>query len=346
MQKSDCSRREFLKTAGLAALTAATSASLLPQARAAETTRSVVAIACDPMAVDAAWQIDAARTERLVHEAVMLLTGQGSPEAAWAAIFPKVKDTDVVGLKVNALNPACPSHVEVALGVAAGLQKAGFKENNIIIWDRAEGSFIEGLTMSGYKINRGSSGIRCLGTNSPSIGYDQRRLVTIPSIEKTMPVSRLVSQVCNYIVNIPVMKQHGIAGVTGCLKNFYGAIPLGDRVSLGLIAAVHANNANPQIAELYANAVIREKTRLHIADALMGIYEGGPHGKPQWRCNQIMASADPVALDFQMLQTLNAYRAGKGKRPLDPKAQHIVSAQKLGLGTCTPALIEVRQKTV
>jgi uncharacterized protein (DUF362 family) len=106
------------------------------------------------------------------------------------------------------------------------------------------------------------------------------------------------------------------------------------------INAVHQNNGNPQIAELCANPVIKEKTRLHIGDALMGICTGGPHGRPQWRNQQILAATDPVAMDHQCLQIINAKRVEKGERPIDRKAEHIRTAEDLGLGTCTPCLIE------
>lgn len=349
MKHEMITRREFLQTSGLVAGGIIGSSVLhgRPHLLAQSDTpapRSVVAVVADPAAVDANWKIEPVRAERMVNEAVMLLTGQTTPEAAWVNIFPSVKPTDVVGIKVNTLNPSCPSHVEVALAVAAGLQKAGFKENNIIIWDRAEGSFIEGLTASGYKINRTASGVRCLGTNSPSIGYDLRNLVSIPCVQKTMPVSKLISQICQYIVNLPVMKHHVITGLTGCLKNYYGAIPLGDRVSLFDINLMHQNNASPQIAELYANALIREKTRLHICDALMSILNGGPHGSPQWKSCQILAATDPVALDFQILQILNKKRIEMNARPLDQKAAHILAAAERGLGVCKSHLIEVRTK--
>jgi uncharacterized protein (DUF362 family) len=352
MENSRLSRRDFLRTTGIAALGIA-GANMLPpglqslaQAAGAKD-KSLVAAVTDATAVSQDWKINPAAAERMVNEAVMLLTQAPTPQAAWAALFPGVKSSDIVGIKVNTLNPSCPSHVEVAMAVAAGLRKAGFKENNIIIWDRAEGSILEGLTMAGYTINRGPAGVRCLGTNSPMIGYDQRNPVSIPSIQKAMPVSKLVSEVCRYLVNIPVLKHHCITGVTGCLKSYYGAIPLGDKVSLADIGLVHQNNGSPQIAELYANPIIKEKTRLHIADGLMGLYKGGPHGSPQWRNNQVLASQDPVALDYQLLQILNAMRKQKGEKPLDAKKTgHLYAAEKLGLGACTPALIEMRTKTL
>ena len=352
MNDGGFSRRDFLRTTGLATLWIAGGCRKhempmapklpAPAPAAAPKIHSVVAAVTDA-AVDEDWKINPARVERMVNEAVMLLTKAPAPEAAWAALFPGVKSADVVGIKVNTLNPLCPSHMEVAMAVAAGLQKAGFRENNIIIWDRAEGSFIEGLTMSGYTINRGAGGVRVLGTNSPSIGYDLRNPVTIPSIQMTLPVSKLISQVCQYLVNIPVLKEHGITGMTGCLKSYYGAIPLGDRVSLMDIGLVHQNHGDPQIAELCANAIIREKTRLHIADGLMGIYKNGPHGKPQWRNGQIFASQDPVALDYQLLQILDTMRAQNRQGPITPKARHIRSAEKLGLGVC---MAEVRSKKI
>jgi len=93
------------------------------------------------------------------------------------------------------------------------------------------------------------------------------------------------------VINIPVLKDHGIAGVTVSLKNMFGAIHNPNKY--------HLDVGDPYIADVNMLWAIRQKTRLTICDATTAQYEGGPSYLPHWNWeyNGLLLGSDPVALD-------------------------------------------------
>ena len=57
------------------------------------------------------------------------------------------------------------------------------------------------------------------------------------------------------VINMPILKDHRMAGVTFAMKNMYGVV---DRPS-----TLHANNCNPGVADLNCIPVIRSQGALH-----------------------------------------------------------------------------------
>ncbi len=90
------------------------------------------------------------------------LTGEKTLKNAWSSLF---SSEDVVGIKINCLGaPKISSSIASINEVIAGLKSAGVKENNIIVWDHADGAF----RRTGLKINRSSRGVRIHGTSRKS----------------------------------------------------------------------------------------------------------------------------------------------------------------------------------
>lgn len=295
---------------------------------------SKVALITDPGSVYTdSWRINRGRVDVMVERLLLSLTESTSIEESWNKIIPALGPSSRISIKVNCINPRLPSHPEVALAIAESLIKSGVRDNNIIIWDRSEGNIIEGLVRCGYKINTTGNGIRCLAVTSRGVGYDEDNRLKVPSVDRDFPVTRIVSQMCDHIINLSVLKDHGISGFTGSLKNFYGAIPLWDKFAVLDVKRMHKNRANPQIAELYNNSLIRDKVRLSVCDALLGCYEGGPSGRPQWANHQLLGSLDPVALDSYGLDIVDTKRRETGLHSVRTHAGYIRTAAGLGLGT-------------
>ncbi|MBI5125827.1 MAG: DUF362 domain-containing protein [Planctomycetes bacterium] len=297
----------------------------------------------DYSSVDKDWRLDAGRVERMVEALLVGFTRTSSVEEAWGHIIPELKPTSRIAIKVNCINPKLPSHPEVTLSLASTLIKAGVRDNNIIIWDRLEGNVIEGLSSCGYTINTSMEGIRCIAVATNGVGFDGKNLLHVPSVKKSFPVTRIISEMCDFMVNVAVLKDHGISGVTGGMKNFYGAIPLWNEFALMDVKRMHQNHGSPQIAELYNNSIIRDKVRLNVCDALLACYDGGPSGRPQWAQYQLMASTDPVALDSIGLRIIEAKRLEAGLPPATVKAGYIEAATRLGLGHMEPQKIEFKE---
>lgn len=207
---------------------------------------------------------------------------------AWKFLLPEINANSKVAIKVNCINSSLSSHPEVAFAIAEGLKQMSFganmfPENNIIIYDRANSD----LTSAGYTINTSETGVRCFGTNNPGIGYSTEFYDVNGSNQK---ISTIVTEMANYIINLGVLKNHSIAGVTLCLKNHYG--------TCSYPGQIHSNACDPYIAALNALPVIRNKQTINIIDALYGIYSGGPFGNPQFIANKFILSQDIVAADY------------------------------------------------
>ena len=77
-----------------------------------------------------------------------------------------------------------------------------------------------------------------------------------------------------------------------------------------------------------------------ICDALLGIYDGGPYGPPQWINSQLLASLDPVAMDYEGMLIIDKKRAEHGIKSVIERAYHIQTAAQLNVGTSDPEKIE------
>jgi uncharacterized protein (DUF362 family) len=163
-------------------------------------------------------------------------------------------------------------------------------------------------------------------------------------------LGKLVTKTVNKIVAIPVLKDHGSAGVTGALKNM-------SHGSVNNVARSHSNTftnvCNQFIPQVVTHPVIRDKFVLQIMDGIRGVYQGGPfsreHGKWTWENNSILFATDPVALDHIEWNMVDAQRAkmnlppvaASGSKAMDPlkmegfdvrQPQHIALAGALGMG--------------
>jgi uncharacterized protein (DUF362 family) len=118
----------------------------------------------------------------------------------------------------------------------------------------------------------------------------------------------------DYIINVPVLKDHNNAGITFALKNFYGCI---DSPS-----SLHANNCDPGIPSVCSRDEIRSRVKLIIGEALFGVYNNGPAQAPQFRLNSIFIGTDPVAMDLYALSQINTQRTSKGLLPISTEADN------------------------
>ncbi|MBZ5515890.1 MAG: DUF362 domain-containing protein, partial [Acidobacteriia bacterium] len=155
-------------------------------------------------------------------------------------------------------------------------------------------------------------------------------------------LSKTLTRVCDVVISLPVLKDHGIAGVTMALKNMFGAIHNPNKY--------HTNGGDPYIADVNMLPPIRQKVRLHICDATTAEYEGGPSFMPQWTWpfNGVLVARDPVALDSIGWQIIERKRAEKGMKSLKEMKReptYIARAADANhrLGTNDPKKIEVRE---
>jgi uncharacterized protein (DUF362 family) len=229
--KRNLSRRDVL--AGLAATLAA---GLVPHAAADEKAKSNV-VRVESAAVWDGERRDPQIVQEMLHAGLLELTGQKTTAAAWKFIFnPEMK----VGLKINLLGrPWVYTAPEITDAVAAGVIAAGVKPDNLIIWDRYKDHFRQ----TGYSPGKHESG----GTVRAGGEYDRER--TAKTAMGSAAMDTLASQATGVTVNLPVLKDHNNAGITGALKN----------IAFGCYRhpePAHENCCDPYIVEAYGHSII------------------------------------------------------------------------------------------
>ncbi|HTQ56956.1 MAG TPA: DUF362 domain-containing protein [Bryobacteraceae bacterium] len=290
------------------------------QARATPPSR--VAIAREPMMRTAAGTPDSSRVLKALDRAVEGCCG------GWHQV---ARPGETVGLKVNCLaGRGASTRVALVEAICERLQQAGTPARNIVIWDRLNAD----LESAGFRIESRAGHIRCLGNDALGYGGELAIFGSAGSL-----LAKAVTEICDVVINLPVMKDHGIVGVTMALKNAFGAIHNPNKY--------HTNAGDPYVADVNMFEPIRRKMRLHICDAMVAQYEGGPSYMPQWAWpeNALLVSRDPVALDYTGWQIIERKRAEKGLPTLKAARRepvYIASAADAAhrLGTNDPRRIE------
>lgn len=294
------------------------------------------------------------------------LTGADDAVETWRSFF---EPGDVVGIKVvpNGF-PEAPTSTELVLEVIEGLKAAGVKPTDMVVFDRYGGEFAQagiqkalpdgiawgGLTPAGA----GDQLDLYAGHKDPIAGYDRDEFVEMNLVHSGYDLKDdrcfrshlglLVTRRVNKLVLLPVVKDHGSAGVTGALKN----------MSHGLVNNVARSHSTPStnacnqfIPEVVNHPIIRKKCVLQIMDGIKGIYQGGPFGNNPnwaWENNALLVATDPVALDHVEWDIVDAKRKEMGLPPVGSvgklgmdseregfdirQPQHIALAGNLGLG--------------
>jgi uncharacterized protein (DUF362 family) len=328
-------RRDFLKKCltGAAVLGASGRMGLLAateqQQQGAALAKSRVVIARDAMLRGVGTTVDSRRMLSLVDRAMQALFDRDNPIETWKKL---VRPGETVGLKVNALGGrGLSSNLQLVEAICERLQEAGIKASDIVVWDRDS----DEMEHVGFHAATGGNRVQCFGTDR--VDYEPE-LAMYGSVGSRL--SKILTQRCNVLINVPVLKDHDGAGVTIALKNMYGVIHNPNKY--------HPNGCNPYIADLNMLPEIRSKMRLTICDATTACFEGGPGYKPEysWKNNALMVSQDPVALDYTGWQIIERKRAEKGLKTLegDKRAPHYIATAadpQHRLGTNDPRRIAV-----
>jgi len=327
--RAKLSRREFLRKtvvggvaiSGVAGVGKAV-ATALEAVSSADTPKSRIVSATDSKVFTAGGEINQGVLQTMLGKSVAKLVGTKSGAAAWKKLF---RPDDVVGIKVNCLftKGAC-THTDVTNAVVAGLLMAGVKPENIIIWDRGTSDLIK----AGYIINKDGAGPRCYGVDGDWAGE-----YTFGEFKGRL--AKILTERITALVNVPILKHHGMSGISCALKNHYGSI---DDPS-----SCHGGGCNPYLGDLNAVGPIKEKTRLVVVDALRPFADGGPgfNSKTVWDYCTMLLSRDPVAVDYTGWRIIEEKRASLGLRALDQPGRWLATAGRNGVGLSDPDRIEL-----
>jgi len=249
---------------------------------------------------------------QMLDASITQLTGLSAAQEAWAALF---SPADKVAIKVNTIgDSAYWTHPLLVMAVTDCLQEAGVPAEQIVIFDRQSLD----LDFAHYTVNQGGPGVRCYGT-------DGKYTKGWKLADSDIGLSDIVLG-CTALINMPILKNHSMAGFTFALKNHYGSF---DRPS-----SFHYKSMPRAIAEVNALPPIKDRTRLVIGDALTICTT------LQWakalQGNSILMSFDPVAADTAGLRLLHQAMAPDGldiKPTVELSQGWLTGAAQLGLGT-------------
>ena len=247
----------------------------------------VVAVSHPACLVDGRFQ--AAPIAQVFRTGLPELTGAPDPPSAWRLFFER---GDVVGIKVNPVGgPLVISCAEVLREIIAGLESAGVRRNDIVVYDRYRAQFLRmGFDKWLPEGVRWSWAVDDYDAVQQEIaGYDPEHYmdmaVTLPGYDlkdesaRRSYAARFITKEVNKLINLPVLKHHQSAGVTLALKN----------LSHGLVNNVSRSHSSKTlnvcgafIPAVVALPVIRNKSVLHLLDGIKGVYHGGPSARPQF----------------------------------------------------------------
>jgi uncharacterized protein (DUF362 family) len=253
------------------------------------------------------------------------LTDHADPAEALRSLIPGLGDAQQgIGIKVNCVNDELPTHPRVVAALVDLLMEAGQPAESILVFDRTDGE----LAACGFGINTGP-GCQVYGSDHPGVGHADE-FVTLT--DGSVRFSKILSERVQHLINVPVLKNHEMADITLALKNHYGCIDAPDRL--------HGRNrdCSPGIAELNAQGLIRDRTRLVLVDAMFGSYRSGLGARPDFAPMMVIAATDPVAADALGQEVINQRRQKDGLPALD--AVHIREAAGMGLGTADLSSID------
>ena len=279
-------------------------------------------------------EVDSKILSRMYDRGVRLLTGQNDVQEGLRSIF---SPSDRVGIKVNTIAaPELTTPPDVSLPFARLLTAIGIREKNIVVWDRTNRELKEAK----YRLNIGGSSFQIMGTDTAGAGYSGEPLIhlNIGSLFSTIQLSLITAS-----VSFAILKDHGMAGITAGMKNYFGVIHNPNKY--------HDDSCNPFVAELFDTPPIKGKHRLTILDALVVQYHRGPSYHARWAetCETFIFSTDPVAADSTGWQIVEKLRKEKSLPSLEEDKRlplYIQTAERMGLGKANPADIQVIEEAV
>jgi uncharacterized protein (DUF362 family) len=331
------SRREFIKNTATGALLLGSSAAadklgfadLLDKQHTANG-KSRVVVARDAALHGQDGQLDEKRVLALLDRAMATYTGHDNKVQAWKSIVPMDK---VIGMKVNGLGgKGISTHAALVMAVCERLQQAGVKPGNILVWDR----YARDLQGCGLTVSTDPNHIRVYGSDVAGYETDPAAFGSAVNVK----LAKILTRECDMVLNLPILKDHEMAGVTFSMKNMYGVIQHPNEL--------HAAGCNPGVADLNCIPVIRQKVRFTIGDAMTSVYDGGPGFHPErlWQPNALIVGEDRVAIDHTAWRMIERKRAEVGMPTLEgvgrpPRYIATAADAAHGLGVNDPKRIQL-----
>lgn len=256
------------------------------------------------------------------------LTGTKKTADAWEKILGNYKQGDKITLKINLNNASYNEHITTnRLDQTAPLINAiisglvvnfNVQEEDITVADPSRW-----IHPKIVKKRSPFTKINWIDSRSPDL-WDQNETVKFTKDAPVRPDRPDIPERVNFylaraytkadhIINVCLLKTHG-CGITGAMKNHFGAIPPFSPKFLhdGL-------GEKSYIADLCSTRSIRDKVRLNVCDAVFANWHNNVWSPRPWKTfreespNSIFLGIDPVAFDSVLLQHIREEVAAQGE---------------------------------
>lgn len=268
----------------------------------------------------------------MLTKALTELTGQ--PDLP-SAIGKFVHKDDVVCVKLNGIaQKNMATNRELVQPFLEAMILAGVKPENITVLEQY-GGFLSATRVTAQNV---PNGVKVSSHANKDATMDDR---LIPGTGVRTKFVRVLTE-STAAISFSLIKDHSICGYTGQLKNMTHGCSINPH-------DFHVHHASPQIAQLFAQDVIKSRMRLCIADGFKVMYDGGPLWKRPEAVKPheaIYASTDPVALDAIGWDIVEKFRSENRLKSLAEAGRepaYIKAAADLGLGVFDRSQIKVHE---
>lgn len=253
--------------------------------------------------------VDRGVLSELLDQGIRTLTGAASVDAAWRSVLGPAER---IVLKFNAVGAeVINTNAEVARLLVRRLAGAGYRPEKLALVE-APAHLAEEL---------GTRGVVQAWGPPVRVGDDLEPLVQYLYDADAM-------------INVPLLKTHQIAGMSGCMKNLSHAL-------IRHPARYHANGCSPYIAQVVSSKEVSSKLRLNVVSALRVVVSHGPDAREEDIAGYggLLLGFDPLAVDSVGLAILATERRRRGLVTSSTVPQ-LASAAQMGIGRWRPAEIE------
>lgn len=263
--------------------------------------------------------VDQPTVDNMVDRGIMELTGTSTVAGAWQSLIPNYAPGKAIAIKVNfnnagsncaETNPDIDALIHPVNAMVKGLKQIGVAEADIWVYDATRpipDKFVNGCLYPSVRF----FGTRCQD-EATFDSADPNAVVHFSCGAADQKIPDVLVD-ATYLINVPIVKKHGGAGITLSFKNHLGTIPRPSDLHnyLGPGAPQYAPGHNPMV-DIWLNPHVGPKTRLVVGDGLFGNRVTNTSPPQPWTTfggeapNSLFFAVDPVAIDCVMCDLLEA----------------------------------------
>lgn len=254
------------------------------------------------------------------------------------AVQQFVHKDDIVVVKVNGIGMRNMStNKELVLPFLEAMIASGVKAENITVLEQWSG-YLDATRISAQNV---PAGVKIAVHGNGNATMPDR---LIPGTGTRTKFTKYLTE-ATAAINFALIKDHGICGYTGSMKNMTHGCSVNPQ-------DFHVHHASPQIAQMYAQDVIKSRVRLNITDGFKIMADGGP----LWRKPEavkphesIYVSTDPVAMDVigcELVEKLRLELKLKSLADAGRSPDYLKAAGDLGLGIYDRSKITLKEVAI